>query len=231
MRQDWFKIIEWPDRIVEIALKPHKFNLDRLNFVVFLKGNGLDPHRIWVYLRYMDKFDSGAKTQLGFLINNSLAQYNYTYWDMIQRRYLRIGDVVDPLMFSDTRRGVNRLVEEVLPGDELWFHPYHEMERDRIRQEMEATEAAGREAMARERAKRFRPDGAPVLPDYDNDPLFQEIRGVPGYGDLVPYEEKDAYDEEQLSKRRAVELSSIPILEEDELEGELFDRSFTLEDV
>lgn len=85
MAQDFYPIDKWPLQIINIALKTHKNNLDRLNFIKFLQNNGLSNMMIWQFINYRDRFDANGRKQITYLI-----QQPYTkgfYYDMITRRY------------------------------------------------------------------------------------------------------------------------------------------------
>ena len=58
-------------------------NLERLNLLMLLLQNGLDPNFAlqWIYLNRFGNFDSEAKLKIEYNLDN-FAKYNYQYLDM-----------------------------------------------------------------------------------------------------------------------------------------------------
>ena len=87
--EHFYKIIEWPDRLIAIALKPHKNHQDRLNFMLFLIGNGMDPTMALTWVVYKGEYDAAAWRQLNHIKDNSTSYLNrYAYWDIYLHEYV-----------------------------------------------------------------------------------------------------------------------------------------------
>lgn len=86
-------------------LAKHKNNLQRLNLMLFLIGNGVNPTLTMAYIMLngertidglmhgsmqTDYYDSSATQQMHYIANN-YSKMNYNYYDMLNKKYEKIG--------------------------------------------------------------------------------------------------------------------------------------------
>jgi hypothetical protein len=114
--QHFYPIYYWPKCRAQDMLTKHKNNLQRLNLMLFLIGNGVDPTLTMAYImlngertidglmhgsicvpfrghiRSMqtDYYDSSATQQMHYIANN-YSKMNYNYYDMLNKKYEKIG--------------------------------------------------------------------------------------------------------------------------------------------
>lgn len=89
-KQDsFFKIREWPYSMQKLGIKDQLFNIERLNLLTFLLGNGLYPDRAMEFMRLNRTYDKAAEHQMKWILKHWKTYKRAGYWDMTLRRYMR----------------------------------------------------------------------------------------------------------------------------------------------
>lgn len=80
--------------MINIVLKYHKTNRERLNLAYFLLMNGLSQELTKQWVLYLDgwTYDNSAVNSVHALVYEhwgALLRRDWSYWDMLERRYTR----------------------------------------------------------------------------------------------------------------------------------------------
>lgn len=84
----FYRIVEWPDQLIRLALKQHLTNMERYFLFTFLVHNGADPD--WAAERILETntYDGDAIRHVSYLKQNWV-HMPVRYWDMQEHKYVQ----------------------------------------------------------------------------------------------------------------------------------------------
>jgi len=103
--ENFWRIYDWPDELVRLALKPHLANRERFFLLLFLLHNGAHPD--WaehVVLGDGTGYDDAAKRHVAYLKAN-WQRYAIKYWDLGLQEYVNYDGSLQGRSFDYSRRG------------------------------------------------------------------------------------------------------------------------------
>lgn len=87
---DWYKIQEWPDRMITAAISNHRDYMQRFNLFCFWVGNGIPIKQAKLWIMYGQTYDNAAVQHINHFARDT---YLYSkanknrYYDMINKSY------------------------------------------------------------------------------------------------------------------------------------------------